>query len=162
MFSKPLTYYRWPAGIILFFVALAVFNFWFVSLAFHQHAELMESNPYEKGLDYQKVIDAAQLKEDLGWKSITTISTADANDERRITLQIRNKEGSPVSGVSVDVLAISPSNSSQDLKLRLVADPTTPGTYSAQAKLRKGAWIFQFMIKENGQSVAFREQLKAP
>lgn len=157
--TTTLSYYRWPIGIVGFLLFVICFDVWFISVAARQHAELIERNPYEKGLAYQQVIDAAERKDALGWRSVTELA-AQADGTTLITLRLSDRAGLPLNGGKVALIAIRPSDSTKDLRLALV--PAEAGAYSTAAPLQSGLWLFQYVVEQGESNVAFREQVKVP
>lgn len=58
-----------PWYFVLFFVVIGAVNAVMVTLAVRTHTGTVTDHPYEKGLAYNKVVDAANAQEKLGWKS---------------------------------------------------------------------------------------------
>lgn len=56
-----------PWYFVIFFVFLAIINGIMVMLAFDSFTGLVTENPYEKGIAYNKVVDAANKQAALGW-----------------------------------------------------------------------------------------------
>ena len=61
---------KWiPWYFVLFFVVVAAVNAVMVTLAVRTHTGTVTDHPYEKGLAYNQVVDAANAQDKLGWKS---------------------------------------------------------------------------------------------
>lgn len=55
---------------LAFFGFIAAVNAVMVTLAISTHSGIVTEHPYEKGLDYNQVVEAEQQQEALGWKGI--------------------------------------------------------------------------------------------
>lgn len=85
-----LSYLRWPIGIVLFFIVLAVFNVVLAFLAFRSNPALVDRSPYEKGMAYQKVIDQITRAADLQIKAEFNVGQARANGQRTVAISIKS------------------------------------------------------------------------
>jgi len=66
----------WPRGIIVFFIALAAFESWFVYIAMTKHrSTVIEDKPYEAGLKFGEVIEGARAAKAAGVSLDLSIAT---------------------------------------------------------------------------------------
>ncbi len=97
-----------PAYFIAFFTFIAVVNIFMVSLAFKTFSGLVTDNAYKKGIEYNKVIAAAQNQERLGWNG--TIKT----NSNRISFILTDKNGIEIKPEKVTASFSRPSKAGMD------------------------------------------------
>ncbi len=62
--SKPID--KWlPYFLVLFFVVIAIVNAFFVYIAINTHTGVVTENPYQKGLEYNAVLEKSRAQPDI-------------------------------------------------------------------------------------------------
>jgi nitrogen fixation protein FixH len=117
---------------IAFFGVIIAVNLVLVWVAARSWTGLVVENSYVASQNFNEELAAAREQEKLGWKSGLT-ATIDAAHVR-----ITGGEDRPVTGLSVELKLSRPASLADDQSLSL--SETTPGEYSAQAKLGPGVW----------------------
>lgn len=104
---------------------------------------------YERGLSYDDVIAGANQQELLGWQVQLSL-TAEVNIHQ-LVVTFRDRDGSPLSGLTVTGRIVRPTNEGQDRALRL--KETTAGRYEAALQgLPAGQWDIRVMGALDEQS----------
>lgn len=79
-----------PWYFVLFFVVVAAVNAVMVTLAIRTHTGAVTDHPYEKGIAYNRVVEAEKSQQDLGWKADISIKdsilSVKLNDSKNIPL----------------------------------------------------------------------------
>lgn len=154
-----LSYYAWPASIVAFFIVLAGGNVVLYRLANDSdESRLIESGPYERGLEFQKKLDALERFRKEGYRSVARISGA--SDDAELVVSITKQDGSPLSGVSVAAsVTFAPSPT---LDQQLVLRETEPGSgeYRASLRARFGTFLVNGSFVHDGRTLAFEERVQ--
>lgn len=150
--SKGLTGRHVLAIFLGFFGVIFAVNAYFISVAIGTYSGTVANEPYRKGLKYNERIAAAEQQAELGWTDEISI-TADGEE---LTLDLRDRDGAPVSGLEVDATLGRPATASRDAALRL--EETSPGHYKAVMKLaEKGTYIATLEARpRDGGTILFR------
>ena len=153
MTKRPWSYYRWPIGLAVFLLIIMVASSWVMVLALRVNRELIEENPYEKGLKHQEVIDQETLLQKLGWKVDVTVTGE--GEARRLTVDIRDNVNAPVLGARVTVQAIRPGAAALDQNLELLPQGDS---YSTPIRDMFGHYLLRGFIDFRGMKLRFERQ----
>ncbi len=125
-------------AMLAFFGVIIAVNGTFVYLALNSWTGLSTENAYQRGVDYNDVLDAAARQRALGWRG--ALSFAPAGEGRgRLSLVVTDRQGLPVGNLSVSVEIRRPTNADFDRSLDLA--PGLGGTYEADLVLPlPGQW----------------------
>ncbi len=107
----------WPKAIIAFFAVIFMANGFLIYLAVSGFEGLVEDNYYEKGLNYNDVIQ----QEKLGWKielSFTDDMKAGAPNKAKVV--IFDPKGEPIGGARVRIALRRPATDRFDKEFELV------------------------------------------
>ena len=105
---------KWiPWYFVLFFLVIAAVDGVMVTLAVRTQTGIVTEHPYEKGLAYNRVIDAEQKQEALGWKSEIVLT----GNTLRFTL--RDKNGAPIVVEKATAYFTRPTQSGMDFSSSL-------------------------------------------
>lgn len=151
--------YRWPLGIVAFFVVLASADSFIVRAAFNNHPEVTEEQPYESGLVYQQTIDELSQAAKLGLKA--EISTKPLG-ENRYQLRCKLKASDQALPHRVSKIALE-ARHGQFSKLDFTAEltPDSERVFVAEVALpQPGVWKITLLIP-TGQLTA-RIELTQP
>ena len=125
-------------GMLMFFGVIFAVNAAFVYFALDSWPGLSTENAYRKGLEYNKVLKAADSQAARGWQSTLSLAPR-AADQNRFTLTMHDAGGAPLSGLRVAVDLRRPTHEGVDQRLQLRADG--PGRYSADVRVPfAGLW----------------------
>lgn len=95
---------------------------------------LVASEPYRKGLDYNRRIEADERQQHLGWAVDAGMESAGL-----VSVTIRDAAGEPLRGLALTGTIGRPAGSQHDVKLTFAE--AAPGRYVAQAAgLEPGTW----------------------
>lgn len=134
------------AALIAFFGVVFSVNGYFLMRALSTHTGVVVNEPYRKGLAYNTRITADARQAQLGWHDDIQLTT-----DGTLTVAISDRDGVPVSGLSLAGVLARPSTASADIALRL----TEVGGehYIASAgTLAPGAWIAAIEAHRDGNT----------
>jgi len=154
MSKHPWSYYRWPIGIALFLLTIMAASTWVMVIALRVNRDLIEENPYEKGLKHQEVIDQAALIQTLGWT--VGVSVAGHGPEKQLEISIKDNQGALIQGARVTVHAIRPSTAALDQNLELLPHG---GIYSTAIPEMSGLYLLRGFIDYRGMRLRFERQI---
>lgn len=132
-----------PWYFVLFFIVVAAVDAVMVTLAVTTHTGTVTDHPYEKGLAYNKVVEAAAAQEKLGWKA----SLTQASGHIRFTL--RDASGSLLTPETLTFRFTRPLQPEMDYETQV-----PPG--GAAAAPQAGLW--QILIIARLGSVTYQHQ----
>lgn len=133
-----------PWMIVAFFAAFILLLSSFVWIAFAHQPDEVTSNPYEKGLAYNRTLEQAEAQAALGWK----MDVAVADGTLRVTLA--DAESQPLPDATVSMWLLRPSSKAMDRQVTLAE--TAGGIYEAViTPLAKGRWDVHVTVEKNGQ-----------
>lgn len=81
-----------PWYFVAFFVFLAIINGAMIYIAVHTQTGVVTDHPYEKGLAYNKVVEAEEAQEKLGWKGQIEYN----QESKEISFILHDKEGKTI------------------------------------------------------------------
>jgi nitrogen fixation protein FixH len=137
-------------GLLGFFGTIFAVNGVFVYYALDSWPGLGVQNAYERGLNYNKILDAAAEQAAKGWRSEVAILEDGAR--RRIEVRLTGKDGTPLAGLEVKAPLSRPTHEGMDAALKLAA--VSPGIYDAELKLREpGRWNVEIKADSGGAQV---------
>lgn len=123
-------------GMIAFFGIIIAVNIVMIRLALSTHTGIVAENSYRKGLKYNEEIAASEKQAALGWRDEIKL----ANSGDRISIDIRDKDGNAVRGLTITAVLGRPANAKDDIKLSLVETPQ--GEYEATVPVREAGTYF--------------------
>ncbi|MCB9030240.1 MAG: FixH family protein [Deltaproteobacteria bacterium] len=139
-------YYKWPLAIVLFFICLAIFHSFLLMTAFSKHPDAVDQAPYEKGIAYQQVIDKIENAYVWGLKTEISISSADPDNQREVSVNILETKTPKLSIDKVTIRSFRANDSSLDQEKELNSVVGDYGNYRQILNLPKGLWIFEITI----------------
>ncbi len=113
---------------VAFFGFIAAVNAVMVTLALKTHSGMVTDHPYEKGLSYNKVIEAQEEQEKLGWNS--TISYQNG----MLSFNLLDKNNQPLAWEKATAIITRPTKTGLDFTVEL-KDKKTPINFP-----EKGLW----------------------
>lgn len=154
--AKPFTGRKALILIVGFFAVVAAVNGVFIAAALTTFPGLTEDNPYQRGLAYNRVLDAAERQRMLGWRiSLTTESAP----QTILTVQVADAQGRPVEGLVASVALRRPAERDDDREA--VLTPIGGGTYrAALSLLAPGNWDAELRFEQGaGEPFIARQRL---
>lgn len=115
---------------------------------------LVVEKPYERGIQYNRLIEAAMCQEALGWRFDIVLETVGAST--RILVQATDAEGTTLSGLSLRAAIERPVE--KEAHGPVMLSEQQPGRYAASLeRLRPGQWQTR-LIAERGNDSASTTQ----
>lgn len=136
-----------PWYFVLFFVVIALVDTVMVTLAVTTHTGTVTDHPYEKGLAYNKVVEAAQAQKNLGWKGQIDFKVTDGNSGV-LTFTLTDESGAVIIPDSVKADFFRPAQAGMDFSIVLDEEKTSvefplPGLWEARIYAKKGKQTYQ-------------------
>lgn len=113
---------------VAFFGFIAAVNAAMVTLAVRTHSGTVTDHPYEKGLAYNKIVDAKERQEALGWKSAIDYKNG------ALDFALHNKNNQPLAWEKATATITRPTQQGMDFT-RELKGAQTPINFPA-----KGLW----------------------
>jgi len=117
-----------------FFAVVIAVDTGFAVLAVKTFPGEVSATPYEDGLAYNRSYQQLRAQERLGWRATA------AAEPGAVALEVRDRDGKPVAGLSVTGELQHPATEAG--RLVLAFRETQPGRYLARPGARHGAWDF--------------------
>ena len=117
-------------GMLGFFGIIIAVNIVMMRLALSTHTGIVAENSYRKGVKYNDEIAASEKQAALGWQD--DIRLAPTGD--KISIDIRDKDGNAVRGLTIKATLGRPASEKYDLSVTLAE--TTAGNYEATVPAR--------------------------
>jgi nitrogen fixation protein FixH len=132
---------RIPYYFVLFFVVLAIVDGIFVYLATSTHTGVIKEQAYQKGVEYNRTIEAVEAQTELGWESSISYDGAD--------LSFYVKSGDDVlDGAVVEAYFVRPTQAGYDFSVLLKRDEK--GVYRRKVDFPlKGQWDANIVVRWN-------------
>lgn len=138
-----------PYYIVAFFVLLTCILGTFIWIAVHNYSGEVTTNPYTKGLQYNKDIANQAAQEKLGWQGNIRFETHGFDVQSFLTLT--DSKGKPVTGAVAEAWFIRTTQAGHDTKITLVSNGK--GNYVGKTKLFwKGVWEVHISATYNGHN----------
>lgn len=145
-----------PWYFVAFFVVLTIVLGTLVWIALHDFPGTVTDQPYERGLAYNKTLQATAAEVALGWHGKIVLSPADGG--YRIHYDLRGADGQPLKDATVQCWFYRPSNSKLDQKLALTAQ--SDGSFAATVPLPvKGVWEVRLAARAGGHDFQQSERI---
>jgi nitrogen fixation protein FixH len=114
---------------------------------------LVTEQPFERGNDYNRVLDAAAAQDALGWRGAVHFAPS-GDSGGALAAELTDRSGRPLSGLSVTARLVRPVEPLPDLVVPLaeigggryaaVTAVSRPGQWDVQVVARQGAALFAF------------------
>jgi nitrogen fixation protein FixH len=138
-----------PWAFVGFFLVVFAVNGVMVWFAVSSWTGLEASDSYERGLIYNRALEAAKEQAALGWRAGFRF---DQTGERRgrIELSLQDRSGRPVAAAKVDALLVRPTEAGYDFGLDL--SERASGRYGAEVELPlAGQWEVRLAASARGE-----------
>ena len=147
----------WLLG-ALFLIVVAV-NGVMIWLALTSWTGLATNRPYDRGLAYNRNLDAAIRQSALGWQPSLSVRAADGEGE--VALELRDREGLPVTDAEAAVVFERPTSEGSDFQV--VLEALAPGSYRARFELPlPGVWNLHVTIRRGEDLHVLDERVFLP
>lgn len=144
---------RWiPWAFVGGFGIVVIANVILVLFALDSWTGLETEQAYQRGLAYNRTLDAATAQAALGWK--TTLGFEPSGPSRgRLAVSFVDSAGRPINGLSVSVRLVRPTHEGFDHQVSLV--PEAAGRYVVPLELPlPGQW--QVRVEARGREAPYR------
>jgi len=137
---------KWiPWYFVAFFAILAMIQGVFIIIATSTHTGVVTNQAYEKGLQYNKIVVASELQNELGWNGEMDF------DGDLLSFQVRNAGNRLLSSAAVIAHLIRPTQEGHDFSVRLEEDDL--GIYRSKIIFPlKGLWDIRVVVEWNNQN----------
>jgi nitrogen fixation protein FixH len=141
---------RWiPWTFVGFFVVVFAVNGIMIWLALSSWTGLEADNSYERGLIYNRAIEAEKEQAALGWRAAFRFVQTGAR-RGRLELSLQGRDGARLEGARIDALVVRPTREGFDFDLALAE--REPGRYLAEVGLPlPGQWEVRLAARANGE-----------
>lgn len=136
-----------PWYFVIFFVFLAIINGIMVTLAFDSFSGLVTEHPYEKGIAYNKVVEAAKKQAALGWHGRVSY------ENNAITYTLTDATKKPMVTKKATAYFSRPTQAGMDFSVPLTGE-TTAVTFPAQ-----GLWEVRVVAETDEHSFQHSERI---
>lgn len=150
---RPFTLNGWHvlAAFVLFFAADIAVNTWFIVTAYRTYPGETSATPYQDGIVYNRALAQKRAQAALGWRL-----SAGADTGGRIRVDVADRTGAPLHGLSVEARLTRPATEAGERTLRLAE--ATPGVYLAPAGSLNGAWDLEVSARDGAGRLALAER----
>jgi nitrogen fixation protein FixH len=144
-----------PWLFVAFFLVVIAANGAMIWFATESWTGLSTKDPYDKGLAYNRNLEAAQRQAVLGWRpSLEARVVSGFSAEAELSLE--DAQGAPLTGAEVVASFERPLEARSDFEVAL--EPVRPGVYGASFELpRTGLWVAHVRIRR-GQDLYVHEE----
>ncbi|MFN0219546.1 MAG: FixH family protein [Hyphomicrobium sp.] len=140
----------WHIGLVFcaFFAVVFGMNGVFLAAALRTNSGVVAVEPYRKGLDYNRRIEADALQRALGWH-------AEANfDGARLTVAIKADNAASIGGLTVEATVGRPATMAENISIKLIE--SSPGRYVAETPLTGSGAFIADVVARDGSGDIFR------
>ncbi len=138
-----------PWTFVGFFLVVFAVNGALVWFALSSWTGLETDHPYERGLVYNRALEAAREQAALGWRADFRF---DQSGQRHGTLELglTDRDGARLQGAKVDAELVRPTEEGHDFALDL--SESEPGRYRAEVELPlAGQWEVRLAARARGE-----------
>ncbi|MBF0447057.1 MAG: FixH family protein [Magnetococcales bacterium] len=138
----------WIVAIFIFFAIVFAANAVMVVLGINSWPGLVAQNHYQKGLQYNQVIDAQKAQDQLGWQVNLNTDRLQPAESGKLSISLNDRENKPVQGAQVEGILFRPLGEGADQRFLLLEE--RPGLYSATINPAKpGVWDVKIRIQKS-------------
>lgn len=144
-------------GFIAFFMLIFAANGALVYFAMESWTGLETDNSYEKGLAYNRILDADARQQALGWQGIVGVDPV-SNGRVRLRVTVSDRQGRSLSGLDVVVRFVRPTHHGHDFTETLKAKEAGIYETEFQPPLR-GIWDVRVDAAGSSDSFVFQDRV---
>lgn len=127
---------------------VVIVNAVMITFAIRSWTGLVVEKPYERGVAYNRVLEAQHRQDALGWH-VTVKAGGEADGQGRIRLIATGPDGKPLEGLSLTAVLVRPIDLLPDVPVAFRV--TGPGAYAAEARPSKpGQWDLKIEAERGG------------
>jgi nitrogen fixation protein FixH len=146
-----------PWIFVAFFAVVVAANGIMIWFATASWTGLSTESPYDKGLQYNRNLEAAQRQAALGWQPRLTARIV-SSFAARVELAVADAQGAPLAGAEVVASFERPIEERSDFELALA--PAAPGLYRADFTVPlTGAWDVHLTIRRGEDLFVHQERV---
>jgi nitrogen fixation protein FixH len=122
----------------------------------------VEPDYYRKAINWDATQAIDRASKALGWTvDLETSPTAGESGDRRVSCRFKDREGNPIEGAQVELVAFPHARATERQTL-LLADERG-GLYAATAKMKRaGLWEFRLTVRRGPQTFTHVERREVP
>ena len=151
---------RIPWLIFAFFGVVIVANGVMVYIAVSSFTGLETEGPYNRGLAYNRVLEAERAERALGW-NVSVAFEPNGDRRGRVVARARDAAGAPLEGAAVTARLVRPTQNGYDMQVTLAAEGG--GIYAADIELPlPGLWEIQTQIVHRSDVYRTAQRTAAP
>jgi nitrogen fixation protein FixH len=118
---------------------------------------LVTAHPFERGNDYNRVLDAGDAQDALGWR-VSLKFNAMAPGQGELVAELADRTGRPLHGLAVTAWLVRPLGPAPELALTLAEDQ--PGRYVQTINLEQpGQWDVRIAAQDGSTRFAFARRM---
>jgi nitrogen fixation protein FixH len=144
-----------PWYFVAFFAALFVWDGIFVYTATSTHTGVVEEGTYNRGLNYNATVDAAELQDALNWKSSLDFSNAGV-----LSFSLKDDKGEMIKGATVSAQFFRPTQAGHDFNLGL--NEAQSGHYASLIRTTPGQWEVRIFVQWKQHRYQVTERIIVP
>lgn len=150
----------WPALIIAMLGGQAILMLVMVYMATSDPSFAVEPDYYQKALHWDDMAARQRVSNQLGWSVAIAVSDqADLYKVRRLTCLLTDRNGEPIDGAEIEMLAFSHAQGSQ--RIHSVLEPAGAGRYHTDMRVvRPGLWEFRIAARHGDQQFIQTQTVK--
>ncbi len=151
--ANKLTGRRVLAMLVAFFGFVMVVNFAMMEAAISTFGGVDTKSSYEAGRVFETEVARAAAQQERQWNVVEHVTPS--GDEQVLSLELRDADGSPVTGVDVQAKFAHPVDERRDVVVAL--SETGPGTFHGKGLVSPGVWQLDLIVSRSGEQL-FRSQ----
>ena len=144
-----------PWYFVAFFAALFIWDGIFVYTATSTHTGVVVDNTYNRGLNYNETVAAADAQASLNWHSVITFSP-----DGILSFNLEDSDGTAIRGASVKAQFFRPTQAGQDFVVGL--QEASSGTYQTSIRTTPGQWEVRIFAKWKQQRYQKSKRIIVP
>lgn len=139
-------------------LVVVVVNAVMVTMAVRSWSGLVVTKPYERGVQYNKVLDAQQRQDALGWTFVSAYEVTGEGYDGRVLVRAVGADGRPLDGLDIQGKLVRPIERMDPVELSFEA--VGDGRYVARTSVPKpGQWELRARIEQGGDAYVLAERL---
>lgn len=139
----------WPTAIVLFFVVVVAVNVVFIRLSMTSWTGVVTEGAYDKGVAFNKVLQAQKVQDALGWRVTLDDSALLAGADGVLRLEVLDRQGGAVAAARVTGQLVRPIQQGNDLTFTMTE--SRPGHYEAPLHIAlPGVWDLKLHVEGAG------------
>ena len=151
--------YRWiPWAIAAWLGIVVAVNGALAYFAETSSTGLVTEHPYSNGTEYNRVLALAAASDALGWHGTLRFAAAPGSRDGTLAIEITDRAGKPLSGLSAAAVIVSPVTPDPDRTLPLAE--ASAGRYEARLALsRLGQWEVRVAARRGSDFFEFAQRI---